>query len=209
MYSVAAPVNNLPSNDGGLVKFRRARNGYSTDSRFHFKISKKLYDDFKRAARRSGYTLSQMINKVMHDMAPLLDEYDAMVAPDLPFEDCAVLDHDVWLEMQPWLFRKLEYLHYRFHTFSIATVLRRILRFYVVRCGGCVDLFLRKLSRMVREVRRFGLRKRFPLFTPHTEAYLSYDRILLMDKYNEIHAIHRRYEKSPYDFIKKLKKPPK
>ena len=70
----------------------------------------------------------------MQEVIPFLIECEDATEEVFPFPDCATLDYDAWVEVNPQAMHQLRALHFHFRTLSVASVLRSILLFYMIRC---------------------------------------------------------------------------
>ncbi|HBI36949.1 MAG TPA: hypothetical protein DDY71_04840 [Spirochaetia bacterium] len=119
--------------------------------RFHMKIDKELLKEIDKRAMMMCTSRSKYINHVLSAMKELTSEFDLNPGIGVKTGDSCDFEYDIYVELRLELYNKLRYFQFRFGTFSIATVLRRILRFYLMRYKRSVG----KIIKMVREFNRF------------------------------------------------------
>lgn len=187
--SIFKHAANLPKNAVGLSRGRRyATGGMRRDHRFHLFMDKKLHALLKRGARLHGITMSNMANKVILELRLAINLYDVAMFPDLAFNDAVECSQEVWLEVQPRVFRILEYLRWRFQARSMATILRRILRFYLTRSREQIASYLKRLGAWFR--RRGGrVAREYPRVRPDMWSDLDITHTIKTDTFKEITQI--------------------
>lgn len=100
--------------------------------RFHFKIDSKLLREINSAATYFCTSTSGYINYVFRRMMTYIDSVDMGENLDFIRDDSKGFSKDLIIPLEGELYNKLKYLHFRFQSFSMADILRKILRMYVV-----------------------------------------------------------------------------
>ncbi|HBD92932.1 MAG: hypothetical protein A2015_13425 [Spirochaetes bacterium GWF1_31_7] len=101
--------------------------------RFHFKIDQYLLSVLKWRGAYFGLDQSVVINQILKKMMVVINEID-LFPSDFILDDCETdFSENIIVKLEVEFYNKLRYLHYRFGTFSIACLLRRFLRLYLIR----------------------------------------------------------------------------
>ena len=122
--------------------------------RFHVKIDRKLLAAIDKRAISSCVSRSTYVNRALGRMTELVNEFDLHPIEHIFIKDGVNFSCDVFIDIKESMFERLRYLHYRFGTFSIGSVLRCILRFFLIKCEKSIF----KLIRMVTEFNKDVLR---------------------------------------------------
>ncbi len=116
--------------------------------RFHFVSEEKLISDLDWAAASACMDRSTYVNFILGKMMIILDELDLFPMKEMLVDGMIGFSKNVIVKIKPEYLEKLKYLHFRFSTFSIATILRKILRVYLYR-------FKRSIYNIIKWIKDF------------------------------------------------------
>ncbi len=107
-------------------------------------LSEIIIGSVKACTTRSGY-----INRILFKMLGIIDEFDYNPNTKPPIDVANDFPCNLVINIKKEYYERLKYLHFRFGTFSIATVLRFFLRLYLIKARGVINdiiLMVRKFN---------------------------------------------------------------
>lgn len=153
--------------------------------RFHFKINARLLSMLDTWSVRNGCDRSYMVNLILFKLQPVIEEYEMCGYQEYQGRDTEPLDQDIFVSLQNDLFRLLRYLHFRYSTFSMASLLRKILQIYFEK--ACKFNVAEVMNYVARVKKRALMRSWFSTeLHAHMTHFRSFKEIIL--------TLNERYE---------------
>jgi len=114
--------------------------------RFHFKIDEELMKYFSYHCMYFGIDRSPLLNNILKKLLILIDEIDLFPISEITIEEVSNFNIDIIVNLNEELYSRLKYLHFRFGTFSIAILLRKLMRLYFIKFQGNMNRVLSNIK---------------------------------------------------------------